>query len=92
MLRSARGNNGNRRTAPDRGGKPAEGEAAASAEVASIACYIADMSAELAGLAGRSQLPMLAYFLNLARVEAEMRSRSFTSDLARAEAERLRNN
>jgi hypothetical protein len=51
-------------------------ESAASAQAtASLAAYIADMSAELAALAGRSQMPMLAYFLNLARVEAEIRSR-----------------
>lgn len=42
---------------------------------ASIADYIADLTTELAGLAERSELTMLAYFLNLARVEAEFRSR-----------------
>jgi hypothetical protein len=41
---------------------------------ASLAAYIAEMSAELAMLAGRAQLPMLAYFLNLARVEAQIRA------------------
>ena len=46
-----------------------------AAEIASLAAYIADMSAELALLAARSALPMLAHFLNLARVEAEIRSR-----------------
>jgi hypothetical protein len=30
------------------------------------------MTAELAGLAGKAHLPMLAYFLNLARVEAQI--------------------
>jgi hypothetical protein len=45
------------------------------ADAASMAAYIADMSAELALLAARSALPMLAHFLNLARVEAEIRSR-----------------
>ncbi|MBI1868214.1 MAG: hypothetical protein HYS06_07975 [Methylocystis sp.] len=45
------------------------------AATASTAAYIADMCSELAELASRSQLTMLAYFLNLARVEAEMRSR-----------------
>jgi len=40
-----------------------------------MAGYIADMASELSHLAGESQLPMVAYFLNLARVEAEMRSR-----------------
>lgn len=33
------------------------------------------MSAELAQLAGSNELTMLAYFLNLARVEAEIRCR-----------------
>lgn len=44
-------------------------------EVASLARYIAEMSAELAQLAERCELTMLAYFLNLSRVEAEFRSR-----------------
>jgi hypothetical protein len=39
---------------------------------ASLAGYIADMSAELAQLAKRGNLPMLAYFLNLAQVEAQI--------------------
>jgi hypothetical protein len=42
---------------------------------AALASYIAEMSAELAKLAGRGGMPMLAYFLNLARVEAETRAR-----------------
>lgn len=42
---------------------------------ASIAGYIAELTAELAQLADRSELAMLAYFLNLARVEAEFRRR-----------------
>lgn len=46
-----------------------------SPEIAELAAYIADMTSELAGLAGRRQMPMLAYFLNLARVEAEMQAR-----------------
>lgn len=45
------------------------------AESASLTVYIAEMTAELAGLAGRAGLPMLAYFLNLARVEAEIQAR-----------------
>ncbi|WP_227965034.1 hypothetical protein [Methylocystis sp. WRRC1] len=44
-------------------------------DTAALAGYIADMTAELAKLAGGSQMPMLAYFLNLARVEAEIRAR-----------------
>jgi hypothetical protein len=42
------------------------------AESLSVAAYIADMSAEMAQLAARGKLPMLAYFLNLARVEAQL--------------------
>ncbi|MFO1116880.1 MAG: hypothetical protein U1E28_14450 [Beijerinckiaceae bacterium] len=34
--------------------------------------YIADMSGELAAIAGALRRPMLTYFLNMARVEAEM--------------------
>lgn len=49
--------------------------AIAENNVAATAGYIAEMSAELAKMAGSAQLPMLAYFLNLARVEAEMRLR-----------------
>jgi hypothetical protein len=44
-------------------------------DVAGIASYISDMAGELAHLAGRAELPMVAYFLNLARAEAEMRAR-----------------
>lgn len=49
--------------------------ATGSDDTASLAAYIADMSAELANLAGRGGMPMLAYFLNLSRVEAETRAR-----------------
>ncbi|MGE5369767.1 MAG: hypothetical protein ACM3PD_09245 [Chloroflexota bacterium] len=44
-------------------------------EAASMASYIADMSSELSQLALSSELQMVAYFLNLARVEAEIRAR-----------------
>ncbi len=37
-----------------------------------LAAYIVEMSGELARLAGEADLPMLAYFLNLARVEAQI--------------------
>lgn len=40
-----------------------------------VSAYIADISAELARMAGEAELTMLAYFLNLARVEAEMSHR-----------------
>jgi hypothetical protein len=44
-------------------------------DAASMAGYISDMASELAALARHSELPMVAYFLELARVEADMRSR-----------------
>ena len=37
--------------------------------------YIAEMTAELAGMAGAAKLEMLAYFLDMARNEAEMAAR-----------------
>jgi hypothetical protein len=56
---------------------PVSGDSARRAveDSAAMASYIADMAAELAQLATRSELPMVAYFLNLARVEAESRAR-----------------
>jgi altronate dehydratase len=36
------------------------------------AAYIGEMCAELSKLAGAADLPMLGYFLNLARVEAQI--------------------
>lgn len=53
---------------------PLEPSAADRATAASLATYIAEMSAELATMAQRSDLTMLAYFLRLARVEAETRA------------------
>lgn len=50
-------------------------QAQAAQEAASIAAYISDMSDELSKLASRCDMPMLCYFLNLARVEADMRAR-----------------
>ncbi len=47
----------------------------ANEEAASIASYIADMAYEMAKLAIRCDMPMLCYFLNLARAEADMRAR-----------------
>ncbi|MBM3561865.1 MAG: hypothetical protein FJX16_01890 [Alphaproteobacteria bacterium] len=49
--------------------------AKANEEAASIASYIADMADEMAKLATRCDMPMLCYFLNLARAEADMRAR-----------------
>lgn len=57
---------------PEEQSSPAE-------DAASLAAYIADMTAELAGLAGKARLPMLAYFLNLARVEAQIYARESDS-------------
>ena len=37
-----------------------------------LAAYIVELTGELARLAGEAGLPMLAYFLNLARVEAQI--------------------
>ncbi|MGJ0509495.1 MAG: hypothetical protein ACR652_20705 [Methylocystis sp.] len=47
----------------------------ASEDAAGMASYIADMSSELSHLAAGAELQMVAYFLNLARVEAEIRAR-----------------
>ncbi len=58
--------------------KPSEStaeNAKANEEAASIASYIADMADEMAKLASRCDMPMLCYFLNLARAEADMRAR-----------------
>jgi hypothetical protein len=44
-------------------------------DAAAMASYIADMASELSSLAGGAQLQMVAYFLNLARVEAEIQAR-----------------
>ena len=44
---------------------------------ADTAAYIAQMSTELALLAKGAGLPMLAYFLNLARVEAQIYAREY---------------
>lgn len=52
-------------------------DAKANEEAASIAAYIADMADEMAKLASRCDMPMLSYFLNLARAEADMRAREF---------------
>lgn len=41
------------------------------ADAANVAEYIADMTGELARLAGSARLDTLNYFLNMARMEAE---------------------
>jgi len=50
---------------------------------AGLANYIAEMSGELAKLAQRGRMPMLSYFLSLARVEAEGRARERGEQQAR---------
>lgn len=48
-----------------------ENSSVAETTAASLAAYIAEMSAELALMAERADLALLCYFLRLARVEAE---------------------
>jgi hypothetical protein len=50
-----------------------------AATAASLAGYIAEMAAEMAIMAERADLPMLSYFLRLARVEAESKARELGS-------------
>lgn len=38
--------------------------------------YIADLTAEMAEMAGKERLDVLAYFLSMARVEAELMARN----------------
>jgi hypothetical protein len=61
-----------------------EEQSSPTEDAASLAAYIAEMTAELAELAGKARLPMLAYFLNLARVEAQIYAReNDTREIAR---------
>ena len=61
-----------------------EQQSSPTEDAASLAAYIAEMTTELAGLAGNARLPMLAYFLNLARVEAQIYVReNDTREIAR---------
>jgi hypothetical protein len=52
-----------------------EQQSSRTEDAASLAAYISELTAELAELAGNARLPMLAYFLNLARVEAQIYAR-----------------
>lgn len=45
----------------------------AKVESQELASYIAGVSGEMALLAGRARWPLLSYFLNMARIEAEAR-------------------
>ena len=51
---------------------PRVGELAAGREREDMLRYISEMTGELAAIAGGARMPMLTYFLNMARVEAEM--------------------
>lgn len=61
--------------APEEEGQHEAAARRSAEELATLAKYIADMAAELSQMAGGANMPMLAYFLNLARVEAEMQAR-----------------
>lgn len=63
-----------RRLANEKAGAAADKRQAAQ-DAASTAAYIADMSYEMSKLASSCGLPMLSYFLNLARAEADMQAR-----------------
>jgi len=54
------------RTPPRRARAPANAR-----KRADVAHYISEITSELSKMAGDSEMPMLVYFLNLARVEAE---------------------
>lgn len=54
---------------------PETGQDDLMVEQAALARYIADMTAELARMAGQKQLDLLTYLLNMARVEAELTAR-----------------
>jgi hypothetical protein len=56
-----------------RGGPPHEAD---DPERASLARYIADMVAELSKMAQGAEMPLLSYFLDLARIEAEAEARA----------------
>lgn len=52
-------------------------------ERAEMLRYISEMTGELASMAGAARMPMLTYFLNMARVEAEMQLHQGTDGYAR---------
>lgn len=53
----------------------ADSDRRSAEDAAALASYIADMASELSRLAGGAHMPMVSYFLNLARVEAETHAR-----------------
>jgi hypothetical protein len=50
--------------------------AGAGGETAAVARYLADMTAQLESMAGAARLDLLAYFLAMARLEAEQQART----------------
>ena len=58
--------------------------AGAQPSAADVARYVAEMSAQMAQLADAAHLEMLAYFLDMARVESEIVLRRLKPDSARA--------
>jgi hypothetical protein len=59
------------RTPPRRARAPANAR-----KRADVAHYITEITSELSKMAGDADMPMLVYFLNLARVEAETIART----------------
>ena len=56
-------------------------------ERADMLRYISEMTGELASIAGAARMPMLTYFLNMARVEAEMQlNEGHSASMARSGA------
>jgi hypothetical protein len=53
-------------------GSPSVQRQAGAPDAEDVATYLATLTGELAGMARRSRLPMLAYLLDMAQVEARM--------------------
>ncbi len=87
MVAYSRGANGHkqdrRRSAVDAPSASLDQTAGRAAQEAAVAHYIADMTGQLESMAGASRLDLLAYFLAMARSEAEEQART-SSDDARA--------
>ena len=55
----------------DSNGRPQPGADEAASEAVDIARYVADMAAQLEAMSEAADLDLLAYFLGMAKVEAE---------------------
>jgi hypothetical protein len=62
----------------------------AHARAAEVARYLADMTAQLELMANSAQLDLLAYFLAMARSEAEQQARTPSADAGTLSRDRLR--